>query len=161
MDEVSAGARAQLLDERGNEWVVRGGYRAFDGQAPRQWRTWLGDWGTLRGYPAAALSGDRAMWASVDLRLGVDPFHALRVPGLKSLGLQPILFADHGQAWAEAGPLPDETRTGHLWDVGFGLGRRLDLPFAWGLPNVRAYLARPVGPGTGDEGWTVLVGFEK
>jgi len=26
---------------------------------------------------------------------------------------------------------------------------------------VRAYLARPVGPGTGDEGWTVLVGFEK
>lgn len=161
LEEVSAGVRLQTLDARGNEWVVRGRYRAFDGKAPRQWRTWLGDWGTLRGYRAAALNGDRAAWASVDLRLGVDLFRALQVPGLKSLGLQPLLFADHGQAWAEQGSLPDENQTGQLWDVGFGLGRRLDLPFAWGFPNVRAYLARPVGPGTADEGWRVLVGFEK
>ena len=55
----------------------------------------------------------------------------------------------------------EEGNTGERWDVGFGFGRRLDLPFTWGHPNLRTYIAKPVGEGSEGRGWRFLVAFEK
>ena len=52
------------------------------------------------------------------------------------------------------------SRAGRRWDFGVGLGKRLDLPFAFRAPNLRVYVARGTGPDAEDEGWRVLVGFE-
>ena len=176
-------------DGAGNQWLLRGGYQVVDRRAPGQWRTWLGDHGTLRGYRAGELSGDRGAWASLDLRLDFDLWRTLRVPVLKKLGLQPILFADWGWTRDQDGALstgavsqdpavllagpglagvdPGTTDLGwgpgdQGWraDVGIGFGRRLDLPLFWGKPNLRFYAARAVGQGSGDEDWRFLVAFE-
>ena len=159
--ELAGSARLDLLDGLGNRWVLQGAARALDGQAPRQWKAWLGDYGTLRGYPAAELGGDGAAWGSLDLRLGLDLFRTLGVPVLKGWGLQPLGFADWGRTWRETGPWAPEGTTGERWDVGFGFGSRLQLPFAWQYPYVRCYAARPVGEGSEGRGWRFLVAFEK
>ncbi len=159
--EVHAGGTVDILDGLGNQWLVRARHRETDVQAPRQWRSYLGDYGTLRGYPAGELTGDAGTWASFDLRLGVDPLKALRVPVVKDWRLQPLLFADWGRTRNVDGPWPVEGRTGDRFDVGFGLGKRFDLPFVWDHPNLRLYAARPVGEGSEDRGWRFLVAFEK
>lgn len=158
--ETRLGGKLDLLDDMGNQWLVKGGYREVDRQAPRQWRTYLGDYGSLRGYPAGELSGDAGTWASVDLRVGVDPLAALHVPVVRYWRLQPLLFADWGRTRNEVGPWPEEGLTGDRFDVGFGFGKRFDLPFAWGHPNLRCYAARPVGEGSEGRGWRFLVAFE-
>jgi hypothetical protein len=161
LGELSGRATLDLLDGLGNQWVVQGAARAFDGQAPRQWKPWLGDYGTLRGYPAAELGGDGAAWASLDLRINLDLLQALRLPVVGGWNLQPLAFADWGRTWHESGPLPAEGAAGERMDVGFGFGSRLQLPFAWQHPYVRCYAAKPVGEGSDGRGWRVLVAFEK
>ena len=159
--ELAGSAQLDLLDGLGNQWVLKGAARALDGQAPRQWKAWLGDYNTLRGYPAAALGGDGAAWASLDLRLGLDLARTLSLPVLEDWGLQPLGFVDWGRAWNESGPWPDEGAVGERWDVGLGFGTRVQLPFAWQYPYVRCYAARPVGEGSEGRGWRFLVAFEK
>ncbi|MCP4571296.1 MAG: hypothetical protein GY838_03020 [bacterium] len=158
--ELRLSGEFDQLDGLGNQWLVRGRHRAVDAQAPRQWRTYLGDYGTLRGYAAGELVGDEGTSASVDLRVGVDPLAALHVPVLRHWQLQPLLFADWGRTANEAGPWPVEGATGDRFDVGFGVGKRCDLPFALGTPNLRCYAARPVGEGSEGHGWRYLIAFE-
>jgi len=159
--EFTGGLALDWLDPVGNQWILKGNYRGFDGQAPIQWKAWLGDYGTLRGYQHAELGGDQGVSASFDARLGLDLFKALHFPVLKHWGIQPLAFADYGQTWHEEGPLPAEGVAGERWDVGFGFGKRLDIPFAWNHPNLRTYIARPVGDGSDGHGWRFLVAFEK
>jgi len=158
--ELEVGGQIDVLDRAGNQWLLKGRHREFDGQAPRQWRTWMGDWGTLRGYQHGELVGDAGTWGSVDLRLGWDIPRALRLPLLKNWGIQTIGFADWARTRHEAGPWPEEGTAGERWDVGFGFGARLDLPITWGYPYLRTYVARPVGEGSEGHGWRFLVGVE-
>ena len=158
--EIEVGGRIDLLDRHGNRWLLKGRHREFDGQAPWQWRAWMGDYSTLRGYPAGELVGDAGTWGSLDLRLGWDIPRAMRMPLLKNWGIQTIGFADWARTRQEAGPWPQEGTAGERWDVGFGFGKRLDLPFAWGYPYLRTYVAKPVGEGSDGRGWRFLVAFE-
>ena len=152
-----------LLDAMGNQWLLRGAHRQFDGPVPAQWKTWLGDWGTLRGYGAGELTGDMGAQASLDARFGFDLWRALRVPLLKDWGLQPIGFADWGKTWDAPGGAvgPEEGARDWRLDVGFGFGKRFDVPGLGEFRNVRVYAAHGVANGSEGEGWRVLVGFEK
>ena len=152
------------MDRSGNRWLLAGGVREFDRQTPLQWKTWMGDYGTLRGYPAGVLTGDGGSWASLDLRLGWDMWRALRVPLLKGLGLQPIGFADYGHTWNKSGSYaagPEEGVQDWRTNVGFGFGRRFDLPGLGANNNLRMYAAAPVGNGREGYGWRFLIAFEK
>jgi hypothetical protein len=162
--QVKLSGRLDLMDRSGNQWLLQGGVREFDRQAPLQWKTWMGDYGTLRGYPAGVLTGDGGSWASLDLRLGWDMWRALKVPLLKGLGLQPIGFADYGHTWSKPGENavgPEEGARDWRADVGFGFGRRFDLPGLGEFNKFRMYAATPVGNGRQGRGWRFLVAFEK
>ncbi len=151
-------------DRSGNRWLLRAGVREFDRQVPLQWKTWMGDYGSLRGYRAGVLTGDGGSWASVDVRLGWDMWRALRVPLLKNLGLQPIGFADYGHTWNKPGQYvagPEEGVQDWRADLGFGFGRRFDLPGLGADNNLRMYAAAPVGNGREGHGWRFLVAFER
>ncbi len=137
----------------GHEFVLQGRWTSTDRTAPPQWKTWLGDYGTLRGYEAAEISGDSGGAASADLRLGWDLFHALRFPMLKNWRLQPLLFADYGKTFVVGDAAPCD-RPDWRADVGFGFGRAVL------GSNLRFYLAKPVGHGHGGRGWRLTVGFE-
>lgn len=161
--EWQVNGQLDVLDGFGNQWLLRGAHREFDGTAPVQWKSWLGDYGTLRGYQAGELTGDVGAHASLDARFGFDVWRAARVPLLKNWGLQPIGFVDWGKTWDARGSVagPDEGARDWRLDVGFGFGRRFDLPGLGAFRNLRVYAAHPVGHGSEDEGWRVLVGFEK
>ena len=162
--ELGFAGELDLLDRSGNQWLLRGRHREFDRQVPLQWKTWLGDYGTLRGYPAGILTGDAGSWASLDVRAGWDMWRALKVPLLKNLGLQPIGFADWGHTWSKPGPYPEGPEEGvRDWraDAGFGFGRRFDLPGLGEFNNFRMYAAHPVGNGREGYGWRFLIAFEK
>ncbi len=149
---------ATLIDRWGTEYALKGVWRTADRRAPPQWQLFLGDYGTLRGFEARELAGDEGGLATLDVRLGADPFRALRVPLLKSFRLQPILFAEYGRALRAEGPGEPYGATGWRADVGFGFGKAIGLPGVGG--NLRMYVARPVGPGMGDYSWRVTVGVE-
>jgi hypothetical protein len=162
--EWTVGAELDLLDGKGNQWVLRGRHHAFDRQTPLQWKTWLGDYGTLRGYRAGELTGDSGSWASLDVRFGFDLWQGLKVPLLRGLGLQPIAFADWGRTQTQDGPYPPGPEEGVAdWraDAGFGFGRRFDLPGLGAFNKFRMYAAHPVGQGSDGRGWRFLVAFEK
>jgi hypothetical protein len=162
--ELNFSGELDLLDRSGNQWLLRGRHREFDRQVPLQWKTWLGDYGSLRGYQAGELTGDAGSWASLDVRFGWDMWRALRVPLLKNLGLQPIGFADWGHTWSKPGPYPEGPEEGARdWraDAGFGFGRRFDLPGLGEFNNFRMYAAHPVANGHEGHGWRFLVAFEK
>ena len=166
MREVNLGGQLDLLDGLGNQWLLRGSYAGFDGSAPVQMKTWLGDYGSLRGYGAGILTGDEGAHASLDTRFGFDLFKAAKIPLLKNWGLQPIAFMDWGKTWDHevglAGPPdPAEGACGWRMDVGFGFGKRFDVPGLGEFRNVRLYAARPVGEGSDGFGWRVLLAFEK
>lgn len=157
--DVRLHATAKRLDPWANEWVLRGEWTAADRRAPLQWRTWLGDWGTLRGFDAAELVGDRGGWVSLDTRWNVDPFKALRIPLLGKLGLQPVTFVEAGRAEAAPGPDDPWIRTGWRADAGFGLGRMM----GWGEDGpayLRFYASRPIGQHMGDRPWQFVVAME-
>ena len=168
--ELRASGRLDVLDGLGNRWRLRAAYRGWDGPAPLQEQVWLGDHGTLRGYRAGELAGDAGCHASLDVGLGWDLFRALRVPLLKKWGLQPLGFVDWGRTWdvgggrfgpaAPADSDPEAAR-GQRLDVGFGFGRRFDLPGLGDFRNLRLYVAHPVAEGSQGQGWRVLLGFEK
>jgi hypothetical protein len=161
--EIHVAGELDLLDRFGNQWLLRGTHRAFDQTAPVQWKTWLGDHGTLRGYRAGELTGDAGTHASLDARFDVDLFRAARVPLLKKWGLQPIGFVDWGQTWDTGDGLagPDEGARDWRMDVGFGFGKRFDVPGLGEFRNVRLYAAHPVAEGSDGHGWRVLLGFER
>lgn len=178
-------ARWQRPDALGNRWTVRAGGRGVDGAAPAQHRVWLGDWrvdgaegGSLCGWPAGSLLGDRGAWASLELDLNVDPWRALRVPGLRGLQLRPLLFAEWAGAWGQAGeawPGADAVAadgragvgvrgdgappTGSRADVGLGFSRRMDLPLVGIGSRVELRAARAVGERAGGEDWRFVVGI--
>jgi hypothetical protein len=166
MREVKISGQLDLLDRFGNQWLVRGAHRGFDGSPPVQWKSWLGDYGTLRGYNAGELTGDSGAHASLDARFSFDLFRAAKVPVLKSWRLQPIGFLDWGKTWdvgeKAVGP-EDPTQGARAWrmDIGFGFGKRFDVPGLGKFPNLRVYAAHPVGEGSDGNGWRVLLGFEK
>jgi len=161
LQELDLKGEFDWIDPLGNNWVLRGNYRSLSEQGPRQWRTWLGDHGTLRGYPAAELTGDAGWWSSVDLRLDFDLWRALHFPVLKNMRWQPLLFADMGRTWNQTGPWPTEgTQAGRL-DLGFGFGKRMDIPGVRGLNKLRLYAAHPVGDGSDGRGWRFLIALEK
>ncbi|MBC8423008.1 hypothetical protein H8E07_02690 [bacterium] len=146
-------------DPWGDEWVLSANWQSLDRQAPLEWMTYLGDHGTLRGFAARELAGDRGAWASLDVRWDLDPFRTLRIPLLKGLGLQPITFADWGRVERIDGALDDYPGAdGWRADVGVGLGKRLGLGGM--LNHVRAYAARPVGAGSEGRPWVFVVALE-
>ncbi len=178
-------ARWQRPDALGNRWTVRAGGRGVDGAAPAQHRVWLGDWrvdgaegGSLCGWPAGSLLGDRGAWASLELDLNVDPWRALRVPGLRGLQLRPLVFAEWAGAWGRAGeswPGADGVAadgragvgvrgdgappTGSRADVGLGFSRRVDLPLVGIGSRVELRAARAVGEAAGGQDWRFVVGI--
>ena len=174
---VAVSAKVDRLDGLGNQWELRGQHRWIDRAAPIQWRSWLGGYnagqGMLRGYESGELSGEIAHQASLDIRFNFDPLRILRIPVLKGMGWQPILFADWGKtrnqgeggAGGSAAVDPTALILGEGeqdWraDVGFGFGRRYDLPGFGAFNKMRLYIAKPVGNGQGDRNWTVLFAFE-
>ena len=167
--EVHLAGQWGVLDKMGNQWLLRADHREFDGDAvPVQWKAWQGDYGTLRGYRAGELVGNAGAHASLDLRMGFDLWRAVRFPVLKNLGLQPIGFVDWGKTWG-GGPvdlLGPEVGLGpavqdYRMDVGFGFGKRFDVPGLGKFHNVRLYAAHPVAEGSEGRGWRVLLAFEK
>jgi hypothetical protein len=170
--QLEGGGRVDLLDGLGNQWVLKGRVRDLSragstdiGQAgPTQWKTWLGDHGTLRGHRAGELTGDGGAWASLDVRPNWDLFHAIRFPVLKKWGLQPHVFGDWGRTWDNPGPdgmRPGEGERGSRANLGFGFGRNFDLPGLGEFKNLRLHAAHPVGEGSDGKGWRVLLAFEK
>jgi hypothetical protein len=154
---LAARARGSWLDRHGNEFAARVIWSGVDRAAPLQWKTFLGGSNSLRGYPARELAGDRGLLAAIDARAGCDPLHALRVPLLGRLRLQPILFADFGRADAAGLPVSPEGADGWRADVGFGIGRLLG---AGGRGNLRLYFAKPVMNGQADRPWQVQFELE-
>ncbi len=175
-------ARWQQPDALGNRWSLRAGGRGVDRPAPVQYRVWLGDWqpgetrgelaaaGALNGWPAGTLLGDRGMWGSLVVDLNVDPWRALRVPGLAKMGLRPLVFLECGGAWGEAvhglefgvpGAGFVAPVTGWRADAGFGFSRRLDLPLVGVGSRFEVRAARAVGEGAGGQDWRVVVGIGK
>ena len=152
-------AQATRHDHLHNEWVVRGEWTSVDHQAPVQWKTWLGGWGSLRGYEAGELVGDRGGWVSLDTRWNVDLFKTLRVPLLKKFGLQPVTFVEAGRTWNADGPDAPWTEPGWRADAGFGFSRVLGVGER-GPESLRLYMARPVGQHMDDEPWRVVVAME-
>jgi hemolysin activation/secretion protein len=150
-----------LLDRHGNRYLLRGHYRGVDRSAPPQWKTYLGDYGTLRGHPHQELAGDQGAWASLDIRWGFDLWRALKVPGLRNLGLQTVTFLDWGRTWAYEKAAEAEALGAQGWrmDAGVGFGKLLGVPGT--RANLRIYLAHPVFDGQRDQGWRVLLAFEK
>jgi hypothetical protein len=149
-----------LLDRHGNRYLLRGRFRGSDRRAPTQWRVYLGDYGTLRGYPHMELAGDQGASASLDVRWGFDLWRSLRVPGLRRLGLQTITFVDWGRTWAEAeAGANDYGAQGWRMDAGVGLGKFVGVPGRSG--NLRLYVAHQIFDGQRDQGWRLLIAFEK
>lgn len=168
-------ARLQHRDGAGHRWTLNAGGRGLDGPAPAQWRVWLGDYqptepgapaGSLCGWPAATLVGDRGAWASLTADLDLDLWRALKVPGLRGLRLQPLLFAEWAGAWGSAGQAwfegPDDgfptPATGSRADLGVGFTRRVDLPLVGVGSRLELRAARAVGQRAGEQGWRFIVG---
>lgn len=149
----------QEMDPLGNTWVLRGNWSSVDRVAPLEWKTWLGDHGSLRGYPARELVGDQGGWASLDMRWNLDPFRSLRMPLLKNLGLQPVTFVDFGRVHRRSDDT-DGYPGGDGWraDLGFGFGRFVGM--GGRLDNIRLYAAKPAGNGQGGRPWQVILAFE-
>lgn len=150
--------QGSIIDRFGTEYLLRGGWTAFDRQAPTQWKTYLGDYRSLRGYRVREMAGDQAGWASLDIRWGFDLFRALRVPLLSKLGLQPITYFDYGRAIALDGPLPNPWQEGWRTDAGFGLGKLLGVSGQKGI--LRLYVGRPVFRGDEHRDWRIILAFE-
>ncbi len=164
--EIRVAGELDLLDRYGNQWLLRGTHREFDRTAPVQWKVWLGDYGTLRGYRAGELTGDAGAHASLDGRFGFDVWRAAHVPVLKNWGLQPIGFVDWGKTWdtgdgAVRSDGPTEGERDWRLDVGFGFGKRFDVPGLGEFRDVRLYAAHPVAEGSEGHGWRFLLAFEK
>ena len=83
---------------------------------------------------------------------------------LKNWGLQPIGFADYGHTWNKPGEYaagPEEGVQDWRTDVGFGFGKRFDLPGLGSNNKFRMYAAAPVGQGSDEYGWRFLIAFER
>lgn len=154
---IGAHATLNTLTGWGHRVILSGHYREVDRRAPLQWKTYLGDYNTLRGYQHAEIVGDRGAWAALDIRWDWDLWRALRVPWLKNLGLQPVTFMDWGETWDHAGDAPSYGSQGWRADAGIGFGKLLGAPGLQG--NLRLYVARPVLDGVGRD-WRVLLAFE-
>jgi hypothetical protein len=106
-----------------------------------------------------ALSGDEGAWAALDVRWGFDLWRSLHVPGLRSLGLQTITFLDWGRTWADAESVLDPGEQGWRMNAGVGFGKFVGVPGRSG--NLRLYVAHQIFDGQREQGWRVLLAFEK
>ncbi len=150
---------SDLLDSHGNQVLIKGHWASHDRQAPLHWKSFLGGFKTLRGYPERTLVGDQAAWASLDIRCGFDLLKATHLPVLKNLGWQPILFLDWGKAWALDGPLTDSSTDSWRADAGIGFGKLIGAPGVGG--NLRVYAAHQVFDGNRNEPWRFIIALEK
>jgi len=151
-------ARTVRRDPLQNDWILHAGWRAVDRSAPIQWTAWIGGWGTLRGFEAGELVGDRAGHLALETRWNLDPLRWLRVPWLGRWGLQPITFFEAG--WADDhGRAPVFGARGRRADVGFGVTRVIGLGDD-GPVRLSAVLARPVGENPNDRGWRFALGVD-
>ena len=150
-------AQAMAFTVGGHELELHGAWTSVDRNAPPQWKTWLGDYGTLRGYETGEIAGDSGGFVSADLRWGIDIFNTLRVPLLKDWRLQPISFVDYGRTFVDGDSGPYDHPDWRV-DVGFGVGKAIGIPGMGG--NLRFYWAKPVGNNQDDEPWRFTVGFE-
>ncbi|HPF34942.1 MAG TPA: hypothetical protein P5571_15340 [Candidatus Krumholzibacteria bacterium] len=150
--------RIARRDPLQNEWTLRGSWRSTSGAAPLQWTSWVGGWGTLRGYEAGELVGDRAAHLALEQRWNVDLLRALRVPLLKDWGLQPVTFVEAG--WADDhGTAPVTGARGRRADAGFGLSRVIGLGDG-GPVRLTAVMAHPVGENPNGRGWRFAMGVD-
>lgn len=141
-----------------NQWILSAGWSSVDRPAPLQWTTWVGGWGTLRGYEPGELVGDRGGHAALDVRWNVDPLRLLRVPLLKDWGLQPITFFEAG--WTDdEGVAPAFGARGRRADVGLGFSRVIGLGDD-GPVRLTATFARPVGENPDGRGWRFAMGVD-
>ena len=155
---LRAGLTGNLMDNHGNEYILKAEGLLWDRQVPVQWKGFLGDWPTLRGWNARTLAGEEAAWASLDIRFGFDLLRALRVPLLKKWGLQPLALFDWGTVTALEGPQEQPWPDGWLANAGFGFGKLLGVPGYKG--NARLYISHPVLENVDQGGWRVLLVFE-
>ncbi len=147
------------LDPVGNRWILAGNHFAYDDNVPIQMKTWYGDWGSLRGYPAGTLYGEVGQRISFDIRLGFDLWEQLGVPLLDDLGLQPHLFADYARTKSKG---KDELETGSQgtrWDVGFGFGKLVGESRKGTPTYIRFHAAVPLGEESEGYPWRVLIGL--
>lgn len=118
---------------------------AAGGSVPVQGRPDLGGSSTLRGYEPRALVGATSLFARMDLVSAFDPLRRTGISLLRSLRLQPVLFADIGAVWGGSGwssigaitlPVSSDWRS----DAGIGIQRNINYPgllsrvrldFAW------------------------------
>lgn len=140
-----------------NAWTWSASWSATDRGAPLQWATWLGGWGTLRGFEPGELVGDHGGHTALEVRWNRDLLRDLRVPVLKNWGLQPTSFCEFGSV--DAGPETDLSVGARGWraDVGVGLSRMIALG-PDGPVRLSLNLARPVGQHRGKRGWRFSAG---
>ncbi|MCA9728414.1 MAG: hypothetical protein KC729_12070, partial [Candidatus Eisenbacteria bacterium] len=117
---------------------------AAGGEVPRQMLPDLGGSSTLRGHPPRALVGATSFVTRVDFLSAIDPLRKTNIPGVRSLRLQPVLFADLGAVWGERGwtgvsalrlPRSEDWRS----DFGIGIQRNVNYPGL--LSRIRVDLA--------------------
>jgi hypothetical protein len=145
-------------DPWANIWMLSGKYGSMNHSAPLEWKTWLGDVGSLRGYELLELGGDSGGAVSLDIRGNFEPFKALRIPLLKNWRIRPILFADYGGTTVKPDTQLPFGQSGWRADVGYGFGKMMGM-----IPEpmyLRFYAARPIGENTGDLGWRYVLVFE-
>lgn len=151
-------ARTVRRDPLQNDWILHAGWHAVDRPAPIQWTAWIGGWGTLRGYEAGELVGDRAAHLILETRWNLDPLRWLRVPWLGRWGLQPLTFFEAG--WADDhGRAPAFGARGRRADAGFGFTRVIGLGDD-GPMRLTAVLAHPVGENPDGRGWRFAMGVD-
>ncbi len=154
----------QGMDRGGNAWLLQAHGRRWTHTAPVQDQLWLGDAGSLSGWPAGVLRGNAGVWGSAAVEGAWDPWRSLRVPILGKLRLQPVGLAEVG--WTTAPGLWGGGTTaawsgGPLGSLAMGFQRYLGLPALGGRQKLRLMAAWPVGPGASAQGLRLVLGLTK
>lgn len=106
---------------------------AVGGHPPVQELMDLGGEQSLRAYPPRFDTGAGVSLLRLDYVFGIDPLYHLRIPILKNLRLQPVIFADAGAVWGDKPWSSLESLQGpesgdYRFDVGLGIQRFLGFP---------------------------------
>ncbi len=156
----------QGQDGLGDSWSVRMHGRHWDRSAPLQDQVWLGDAGTLSGWPAGRLRGNEGIWGSVTVEGAGDVLRALRIPVLGGWRLQPVGLVEAGWTgeaglWSDRSDADLASAGGPLGSLGAGLQHRLGLPFLGERQKLRLMACQPVGPGARQAGLRFTLSLAK